>query len=1014
MIGLVLTMMRARRAQAVTLFLLAAIAVAAAVAGPVSMRATDEAVVRLEVANATARERAISLIVLENPTAPESLRQLESLIGYVAQPGFEVIRGGELTIFGPSADPAAVQALTGTRLVFRDGLCGHVTILDGRCLIGNMELIVGAQTAARTGLRPGDVATVQALAYDPDGRTIPDGAPATMTVVGVYDPIDVDEPYWGGQRYFPINADGTRTEAVFTTVGTVELLEHTLGTGYLDSLVPPSELTAQRLADLSDVVDDAAEQVSGLSGVLMATAIPQLAERVATSRELARQLGPVAFIPLAGVSLFVIYLAVAYGVFGRRSELGLVALRGVSTRRRWVLATGETVIAILLGAPVGYVLGHLGVGLVARLRLGTDEGTGLSLASLPYAAGAVAIALAVALLGQRRAVAEPVVELLRGVPRSRGVWSAVAIETLIGALAVVATLQLRTAGEQISGLGLLVPGLLVVAVGLLAARIYVAVTAAVARFSLRRGLLGAGLAAVQLARRPGSHRLFVLLAIGAAMLAFVAAGMDVAARAREDRASVQTGASRVLQVQAADARRLLWATADLDPDGRWAMAAVVVPPTDPRQPTVLAVDTSRLGAVAVWRPEFGADPAAVASAIAPPPEAPLIVRGSELSMDVEVDFPLEVGAPYLPVDVFLEFVTLDGRARSTASVSDLAVGMHTVTMPLGGCAEGCRLVAVTIGDVQPYATHVVLRGLRQVDPPVELVSVADLTDRERWRAAPDVSVVPTSGGLGVRWLPRDFLQENTIRVALADGPLPVPVVSAGLERVGLVSSLDETLIPSQAQLELSMLPRLGTYGVLADLSYLERTTVGTLMLEGAEIWLGPDAPADAVEQFRALGLAVVAESTVVQERAILARQGPALALQFHLAAAAFGVLLALGGLGLVAAVDRRARAADLRALRVHGLPRRMVRRAALWGYLATVIAAGLTGLAGALVAWAVAGDRIPIFTEAAAGLEPPRWPLWPAVVQPWAATTLAMAVAAVIASWVLRRAVRSGGNGDSR
>jgi hypothetical protein len=140
-----------------------------------------------------------------------------------------------------------------------------------------------------------------------------------------------------------------------------------------------------------------------------------------------------------------------------------------------------------------------------------------------------------------------------------------------------------------------------------------------------------------------------------------------------------------------------------------------------------------------------------------------------------------------------------------------------------------------------------------------------------------------------------------------------------------------------------------------------------------------------------------------------------LALQFHLAAASFGVLLALGGLGLVAAVDRRARAADLWALRVQGLRRRMVRRAALWGYLSTVVLAAVTGLVGAAVAWAAAGDRIPIFTETASALTPPQWPTWEAVLRPWGVATAAMALAAVAAGWALRRATaRPSVNGGPR
>ena len=117
--------------------------------------------------------------------------------------------------------------------------------------------------------------------------------------------------------------------------------------------------------------------------------VPELAQRVQTSRELAGQLGPVAFSPLAAISLFVIYLAVGYGVFGRREEIGLVALRGVATPRRWLLATGETVLPILIAAPAGYLLGYLGVALVVRARLGGGESEPVSVASLPYAAVAL-------------------------------------------------------------------------------------------------------------------------------------------------------------------------------------------------------------------------------------------------------------------------------------------------------------------------------------------------------------------------------------------------------------------------------------------------------------------------------------------------------------------------------------------------------------------------------------------------------------------------------------------------
>ena len=67
------------------------------------------------------------------------------------------------------------------------------------------------------------------------------------------------------------------------------------------------------------------------------------------------------------------------------------------------------------------------------------------------------------------------------------------------------------------------------------------------------------------------------------------------------RASNEVGADRVLIVQADSRSRLLAAPARVDPEGRTAMAVVALAVDR----GVLAVDASRLAAVARWRGEYG-------------------------------------------------------------------------------------------------------------------------------------------------------------------------------------------------------------------------------------------------------------------------------------------------------------------------------------------------------------------------------------------------------------------------
>jgi hypothetical protein len=676
-------------------------------------------------------------------------------------------------------------------------------------------------------------------------------------------------------------------------------------------------------------------------------------------------------------------------------------LRGIRPVRRWWLATGETALAIVAGVPVGYVLGHLVVSLVARWRLDGADGSELSLAALPYAALALAGGLVVALLGQRATVRSSVVDLLREIPRRTAAWRSVTVEALVLVFAVVAIVQLRTSGQ--GGVALLVPGLVVAGVALLAARALTPLAGLVARRALRRGRLGTGLAAIQLARRPGSHRLFVLLAVASAMVAFVAAGVDVAGRARDERAHIATGAARVVTVDGADAARLLTVTRTVDPEGAWAMAVVPVPQTDPEAPAVLAVDTTRLG-VAEWRPELlGGTTGGVAGlteALRRSLSEPFVLRDSEFSVDLTAErLPNDP-----PLSVTFTFAPSSGGDEVAATLPDLGHGRVTRVAELDACEAGCRFTGIVTNLQRNEQLRLTIHAIRQVNPTAEVVPPSELANRARWRTTEDVRVTASGAGLHVAALRSPF-DEGGVRVAAIDGKLPVPVAATDTVAPNQrFVSLDGLRISTDVVVQPTALPRLGPDGALMDLEYLVRSVQLAPRRDRAEVWLGPAAPADAPERLRQAGLAVVATTGIDASQRALARQGPALALHFHVAAAALGLLLGLGGLVLVATVERRRQTEDLSALRRQGLGRRYVRRAALWGYLSAVFAATAAGLLAAAAAWAAAGDRLPIFTDVGV-LRPPRWPDPAAVLWPWLAATTALTLASVVIGWALRRAV---------
>ncbi|WJK37486.1 FtsX-like permease family protein [Solwaraspora sp. WMMA2065] len=1004
MISLLLSMVAARRGQALVVFLLSAFATAAAVTGPAYLAAADRAVVAAEIAAADRADRTVTLSIPD--VAPGEEDGFRAVTGAVLDlPGFRTVYTVQMPVLG--LEPAGTDI---SYLVFREDVCANLRMVAGRCLMSPYEVVVGADTARRLDLAPGTPVTVTWADYDPVQRIYrPGGVPAGITVVGVYQPVDPDALYWGRTPYFVPGAPDAYREPVFTGRHAVDAIDRRSDYRGVDALAESAALGPDRLTALGERLDSLEEQVRADGGgyVNLSDDVGPLLERISAAQALTRQVVPVAAVPLVVLCLFVVFVAVAAGTVARRTELGLIALRGTPRRTRWTLAAGEPAVAITLGAPVGYLLGSVAVGLLAGLRL--EEGR-----FAPVSSGAAVLAGCAAFVGallavlaaQRRELASPVVDLLRRVPARSRRWASLLAETVMVALTVVAVVQLRLFDSELVGLSLLVPALIGVTVALLAARLVAPLTGRLGAVALRRGRLGPALGLLHLARQPASQRLFTLLTVTVVLTGYAASAFDVARQSRAALAEVQAGADRVLTLLPVDAGTLLTAVRTVDPSGEYAMA-VGFASTDADVPVLLA-DTSALAATARWRPEFGpAGPADVAATLRRQAIEPIAVDGTMISVDLVVAVadlrqtgepadPEQTGPPSDPQetgpadDVWFTVHLRAASGRAVAEATPARPGRHTYRIPVD-CAAGCQLAGLS-ARVEPgigraadpdsaagsQAREVTLTGL-SVDGK-RLLGPAELTDGRRWR---DPSGDPAGAGSGGLRLLAGGAAPDPWALP-ADTPYPLPAVTALADDRPPGLNPTTALLPTGAQLTSEVdpvpaLPALGDRGFLVDMEYAVRAVPEKTGLETAQVWLGPRAPADIAEQLDAAGLTVTGEFTPEQLRAGLDRQAPALAIWFHLLAAALAVILAGSGMVLLAMVERRRRAEDLTALRTQGLPSRSAAGSLRWSGLPAVLLATVTGLGGALLAWWLSGSYLPVTVEEAVPLAPVRWP-WPVAV----------------------------------
>ena len=836
-------------------------------------------------------------------------------------------------------------------------------------------------------------------------------------LVGVYRVIDTGEAYWGDSDLVGTSADtSSDRETLFTVRTTLQGQERVTYT--YDLLAAPQPFATIDMATLSRTLETNLTRLREQGYAASTMELDELIDRIARDQRNVTAGVGVGVIVLLLLTWFALSVVVRGGGVQVRGDVGWWRLRGAPSGRGWILVLGQSVVPLVGGAAVGAAVG-LGVG---RALVGALEGSAgrsalllsLALVGLALAGGLVAVVTA-----QVGTLFTPVRDLLRRIPVRRSRRARSAVDLVLIGLATYGVVQSLVVGRDVEGLPTLAPVLAALAIALVTAWAVPPLATWLASQARNSGQVAAALIAALMARRPETHRLFALVVVAAALVTTAFVGWDTGTRTQWQRAALEVGAERVVTVDAEDPEQLLDGVRAVDPDGTQAMAVIDQPGTS-YDPSILAVDSTRLGVVAGWREAFGGEVDKVAATLRPVASKPVVVESDRLAIEASATDP----AGRAGVHLRIRLRSAETGKPVEAVVGPLADGRKTYAADLPACASGCRLVGVQVlGPARQGATsgdaadaeavgHVAPRSGTRVDlyrttgSDQGALPAAALAEATRWRPGvgprdlgPAISTTKEGLRLTVPEVPKDVEVDRSDWAFVADTPVPLPVIVAGwrpepTEEVRL-PPLPGAAVPTEIVQRASLVPRHGKVGALVDLTYAERMV--PFPLAGSftpQVWLSASAPASIVDELRKVGLTPLRQESLSDRLSQLQAQGTAVGGRFQAAVALVGLLLAAGVVLVDAARDRPARAAELAALRVQGVGLRTIRAVGYGGLAAVVATAIVVGVVAGIAGAALARMLSPGFVDG--------WTVLPTVsVHPYPVAAAAGATAVVLGVVVL-------------
>jgi hypothetical protein len=477
-----------------------------------------------------------SLTVQQNVSGVDAFSAFERNVdtSVTAQTGANLVRLASSAGVGPfppitlNGQPAPVlthgHGLTPTYL---DHLAAHVSVAAGELppegLGGGDTAVTMPQAGSdQLGLHLSDRFCLQLTGADQQARWC-------ARLVGLWQPNDPRDPYWGGS---PPRMQLTMGRYDFFQL--MKLNPPRQAVASLRYQANPTQVDTRNAASVSDQVRLLSDQLRG-SGLRVVTTLDRSLERFAASQRATSSVTRLVAATVAFLGLLVVALVSARFLDGQAHDLGVLRARGWSRSRTWRLAFAGPATLALFALPAG-LAGCVAIAVGLSVTPSRISVLPLRLWDLPGPAAVVAVSaaglVAVLAFSAARAV-RPDVEPSREIPfrRRRSGRRGAAVTTLLALLGAGCVVLQRLPGFDQLGSALPVdvrgylPAVPALGMVLLAAAI-VRLRPFVAFAPRRRGSVARLLAASQLERDPDQHTaLALVLVLSAAIGVFAAVAL---------------------------------------------------------------------------------------------------------------------------------------------------------------------------------------------------------------------------------------------------------------------------------------------------------------------------------------------------------------------------------------------------------------------------------------------------------------------------------------------------------